>query len=107
MVCEKCEKKLSKIITPDPMRLKAGTKNTSEGPSGKGGRKVGENKALESKNKNRYNPYTEDFKQCRICKTSVHQAGCHFCQGCAYKKGICSMCGKQVLDTSKYKQCAV
>lgn len=25
---------------------------------------------------------------------------------CAYKKGICAMCGKQVLDTSKYKQTA-
>lgn len=24
--------------------------------------------------------------------------------GCAYKKGICAMCGKQVLDTSSYKQ---
>lgn len=22
--------------------------------------------------------------------------------GCAYKKGICSMCGKQILDTSGY-----
>lgn len=23
---------------------------------------------------------------------------------CAYKRGICAMCGKQVLDTTSYKQ---
>lgn len=26
-----------------------------------------------------------------------------FCQRCAYRKGICAMCGKQVLDTSGLK----
>ncbi|XP_043800847.1 cysteine-rich PDZ-binding protein isoform X2 [Apis laboriosa] len=40
MVCEKCEKKLGKVITPDPW--KNGARNTVES----GGRKVGENKAL-------------------------------------------------------------
>lgn len=51
-----------------------------------GGRKVGENKALTSK-KSRYSPYTKEFGKCRICKTSVHQVGSHYCQACAYKKG--------------------
>lgn len=58
MVCDKCEKKLGKVITPDPW--KSGARNTVES----GGRKVGENKALTA-NKNRYNPYTTKFETCR------------------------------------------
>lgn len=44
------------------------------------------------------------FVECRICRTKVHQAGSNFCQGCAYKKGICAMCGKKILDTKSYCQ---
>ncbi|XP_025915282.1 cysteine-rich PDZ-binding protein [Apteryx rowi] len=72
-----------------------------------GGRKLNENKALTSK-KARFDPYGKNkFAICRICKSSVHQPGSHYCQGCAYKKGICSMCGKKVLDTKNYKQTSV
>lgn len=39
-----------------------------------------------------------------ICRTKVHQLGSHYCQACAYKKGICAMCGKKLLDTKNYKQ---
>ncbi|KAI8487623.1 uncharacterized protein LOC144913042 isoform X1 [Branchiostoma floridae x Branchiostoma belcheri] len=46
MVCEKCQKKLGKVITPDPW--KDGARNTTEG----GGRRVNENKLLTQK-KNR------------------------------------------------------
>lgn len=36
----------------------------------------------------RFDPYSKTgFATCRICKSSVHQAGSHYCQGCAYKKG--------------------
>lgn len=68
-----------------------------------------------------------NVRKCKLCKTKVHQDKAHYCQGkpkknctyhtektdyshwtwcidCAYKKGICAMCGKQVLDTSAYKQ---
>lgn len=100
MVCEKCQKKLGKVITPDPW--KSGARNTTEG----GGRKVNENKALTSK-KNRYNPYTASFSKCKICKSSVHQPGSHYCQGCAYKKGICAMCGKKIIETKDYRQTSV
>ncbi|XP_060076329.1 cysteine-rich PDZ-binding protein-like [Ylistrum balloti] len=99
MVCEKCQKKLGKVITPDPW--KSGARNTTEG----GGRKVGENKALTAK-KNRFSPYAT-FEKCRICKSSVHQAGSHYCQGCAYKKGICAMCGKKIIETKNYRQTSV
>ncbi|XP_046550989.1 cysteine-rich PDZ-binding protein-like isoform X2 [Haliotis rubra] len=100
MVCEKCQKKLGKVITPDPW--KSGARNTTEG----GGRKVGENKALTAK-KNRFNPYSTGFDKCRICKSIVHQPGSHYCQGCAYKKGICAMCGKKIIDTTNYRQTSV
>ncbi|XP_020614203.1 cysteine-rich PDZ-binding protein-like [Orbicella faveolata] len=99
MVCDKCQKKLGKVICPDPW--KSGARNTTEG----GGRKVNENKLLTQK-KNRFNPYST-FNKCKICKQTVHQAHSHYCQGCAYKKGICAMCGKQVLDTSNYRQTSV
>ncbi|XP_018023017.1 cysteine-rich PDZ-binding protein [Hyalella azteca] len=97
MVCEKCEKKLGKVITPDVW--KSGARNTTES----GGRKINENKLLTSK-KNRFNPTTTQFKECRICRTKVHQVGGNYCQACAYKKGICAMCGKKVLDTKSYCQ---
>ena len=40
-----------------------------------------------------------------MCKLSVSQ-DYQYCQKCAYHKGLCAMCGKQILDTSKYKQSA-
>ncbi|XP_006638697.1 cysteine-rich PDZ-binding protein [Lepisosteus oculatus] len=101
MVCEKCEKKLGRVITPDTW--KDGARNTTES----GGRKLNENKALTSK-KGRFDPYGKSrFAICRICKSSVHQPGSNYCQGCAYKKGICAMCGKKVLETKNYKQTSV
>uniref|UniRef100_A0A3P8U4M5 Cysteine-rich PDZ-binding protein n=1 Tax=Amphiprion percula TaxID=161767 RepID=A0A3P8U4M5_AMPPE len=95
------EKKLGRVITPDTW--KDGARNTTES----GGRKLNENKMLTSK-KARFDPYSKTgFATCRICKSSVHQSGSHYCQGCAYKKGICAMCGKKVLDTKNYKQTSV
>jgi len=95
MVCDKCQKKLGKVVTPDPW--KSGARNTAES----GGVKVGGNKLLSKSG--RFSPYGQ-FNKCRICKQSVHQAGSRYCQGCAYKKGICAMCGKQILDTKDYRQ---
>ncbi|KAK2163251.1 hypothetical protein LSH36_83g04095 [Paralvinella palmiformis] len=97
MILHSGEKKLGKVVTPDPW--KAGARNITEG----GGRKVNENKALTA-SKNRYSPYSSTFEKCRICKSSVHQKGSHYCQGCAYKKGICAMCGKKIIDTKGYRQ---
>ncbi len=100
MVCEKCTKKLGKVITPDTW--KDGARNTTES----GGRSINENKALSSK-KTRYSPYAPSFKKCGICKSVVHQAGSHYCQQCAYKKGICAMCGVKILDVKGYRQTSV
>eukprot|EP00271_Cylindrocystis_brebissonii_P004821 TRINITY_DN16745_c0_g1_i1.p1 TRINITY_DN16745_c0_g1~~TRINITY_DN16745_c0_g1_i1.p1 ORF type:complete len:100 (-),score=16.31 TRINITY_DN16745_c0_g1_i1:476-775(-) len=99
MVCDKCEKKLTKVIVPD--KWKAGASNTTEA----GGRKLNENKLLSSKK--RFSPYAAGAaKKCIICKQQLHQDA-KYCQSCSYKKGVCAMCGKQVLDTSMYKQSAV
>ncbi|KAG8385704.1 hypothetical protein BUALT_Bualt03G0072800 [Buddleja alternifolia] len=134
MVCEKCEKKLAKIIVPD--KWKEGASNTTEG----GGRKINENKLLSKKNRCDvsivvyvlsveselkfmewnvpiscaeelwfvcrdeiclWTPYGQT--KCIICKQQVHQNG-KYCHTCAYSKGVCAMCGKQVIDTKFYKQ---
>ncbi|XP_062194982.1 uncharacterized protein LOC133898335 [Phragmites australis] len=93
MVCAKCEKKLGKVIVPD--KWKEGASNTNES----GGRKINENKLLSKKN--RWTPYGNT--KCIICKQQVHQDA-KYCHTCAYSKGVCAMCGKQVLDTKLYKQ---
>ncbi|XP_037466789.1 cysteine-rich PDZ-binding protein-like [Triticum dicoccoides] len=87
------EKKLGKVIVPD--KWKEGASNTFEG----GGRKINENKLLSKKS--RWTPYGNT--KCIICKQQVHQDG-KYCHTCAYSKGVCAMCGKQVLDTKLYKQ---
>ncbi len=95
MVCDRCEKKgkLTKVAPAEPWK---------SGP-----RKIGENKLLSSK-KTRFDPTGgKDFARCRICKNRVHQVGSHYCQECAYKKGICAMCGKKMLSTKNYKQSSV
>ncbi|CAH9119380.1 unnamed protein product [Cuscuta europaea] len=84
MVCEKCEKKLAKVIVPD--KWKEGAHNTTEG----GGRKINENKLLSKKK--RWTPYgsTNGSTKCIICKQQVHQDG-KYCHTCAYSKG-CVLC---------------
>ena len=94
MVCNKCQKKLGKIITPDVW--KSGARNTTGMLficiiekfhfnqnffyilKESGGRSINENKALTSR-KNRFQPY-QKFETCKICKQKVHQAGSHYCQ---------------------------
>ncbi|RYQ93839.1 hypothetical protein Ahy_B09g100068 isoform B [Arachis hypogaea] len=49
----------------------------------------------------RWTPYGNT--KCIICKQQVHQDA-KYCHTCAYSKGVCAMCGKQVLDTKFYKQ---
>lgn len=97
MVCDNCEKKLSKLVTPDPWK----GDNSKNGSSEK--RKINENKALTS-SKNKFNPLSRTLAPCRICRQKVHQEGSHYCQSCAYKKGICAMCGKKLLNIKNYKQ---
>ena len=83
MVCTKCEKKLTKVAP-------AAKWKDSDNAGTSSGRKIGENKAL-SKLK-QWAPYS---RNCISCKCSL-QADYRYCQKCAYAKGLCAMCGKQV-----------
>ena len=96
MVCSSCEKKLAKLAAPDTW--KDGSRNTAGGKDG--GRVIGENKALTAARSARYSPYAS---KCSVCKQSLHQQGI-YCQTCAYAKGLCSMCGLKVIDTTFYRQ---
>jgi cysteine-rich PDZ-binding protein len=94
MVCESCEARLSKVIVPD--KWKDGAKNTvtSGGTvAGKTNKALGKLKA--------HDAYIPKEQICRICKTKT-QFGYNFCNNCAHKKGLCTMCGKKVIDTSKH-----
>jgi hypothetical protein len=99
MVCEKCEKKLSTIITPDVW--KAGSMNNAES-----GRKMGASAAASvmrtSKTKNRMGPYMGKNK-CRECKCPVIVPNGVLCNTCAYKSGQCAGCGKEQFDVSSHK----
>ncbi|RDB23336.1 Cysteine-rich PDZ-binding protein [Hypsizygus marmoreus] len=94
MVCKKCETKLSKVAAPDPF-------TASSSSIKDGSRKVGENKLLSrpGSSKNRFQPYQG---KCKDCKQPVTQNKAKYCHGCAYKKGLCAICGKQILDTTGY-----
>jgi hypothetical protein len=86
MVCSKCEKKLTKVACPEKWK------------DGSEGRAINENKALSKKQA--WAPHTA---KCTVCKSAL-QASYTYCQPCAYRNGLCAMCGKQVLDLKGYKQ---
>ena len=88
MVCEKCEKKLSKSAVPDVW--KDGSRNAGAGRDG--GRSVARNTMLGSGRS-----FAPHLKTCRICKTKLSQDAI-YCNPCAFSKGICAMCGVAVAD---------
>ncbi|KAI9633978.1 uncharacterized protein MKK02DRAFT_38649 [Dioszegia hungarica] len=103
MVCKKCEKRLTTVAAPDPFQPSSST------------RKIGENKLLTARA--RAAPYVKPGaggvgkgktntmgNKCIDCKLSCQQNGAIRCHKCAYKKGLCAICGTIVLDTSRYKQ---
>eukprot|EP01038_Epipyxis_sp_PR26KG_P003964 gene3964-5684_t len=110
MVCESCELKQRTICVPD--KWKEGSKNhvssskssSSTANSNFGGVKAGKtNKALASLSKkaNFNAQWLPTNHTCKICKSKVLQ-NMNYCNDCAHKKGICSMCGKKTVDTASY-----
>jgi len=95
MVCPDCEKKKTAVICPDVW--KDGARNTLES----GGRKINENKLL-TKSKIKATPYGKTGDKCIECKKNIYTG--KFCQTCAYRKGVCNMCGKKIMDTKGYRQ---
>ncbi|KAI1706416.1 microtubule-associated protein CRIPT domain-containing protein [Ditylenchus destructor] len=94
MVCEKCTSKLAKLATVH-------TNKSSPGSS----RVTNENKLISSAQK--FKAGRDEFKKCRICKKMTHHISAHYCQSCAYQKGICPFCGRKVLETKNYRQSGV
>jgi len=70
-------------------------------------RRVGQNMLLLRKARTKTARVVPYAQKCKICKSKVHQAGGHYCNNCAYRKGICAMCGKKVLDVKSYRQSTV
>ena len=114
-MCESCEKRLkAKVCVPD--KWKDGAQNTNDvrglggsdlsngsiakSSSASGGKVGRTNKALERLKASE--TWVPKKTICRICKSKT-QVNMNFCNDCAHKKGICTMCGKKVVDTSMHK----
>ena len=103
MVCSTCERKLKRVIAPDPWAQRVAAANSNGG--GGGAKKVKKdtnttttttNAVLSSKKR-----YVLGSQRCTICKKSLHQPGV-FCQPCAFQQGKCAMCGVDVQDVSMH-----
>lgn len=105
MVCGDCEKKkLTTICVPD--KWTDGARNVAS-TSSNAGIKVGKTNKLLSKLKSTSAMPSAPVKfSCRICKNKV-QTNMNYCNDCAHKKGICTMCGKKVVDVSQHKMSLV
>jgi len=102
MPCSKCENKLASLATPSVKKasdLYGGVGAPRSTGSSAPERKIGENKMLSKPAKKRFTPYATT---CGDCGLRTHQGG-KYCQKCAYKRGVCGICGKKILDTSAYK----
>ncbi|KAJ1507696.1 hypothetical protein HMI54_003906 [Coelomomyces lativittatus] len=97
MVCKKCEQKLTKLATPEVRKANAGNTALVANESIGSSSRLAKSKFSVKK----VNPYS---RMCLQCKQPVHLKEGKYCQQCAYKKGICAMCGIQILDTQRYKQ---
>ena len=66
-----------------------------------GGIKAGKtNKVLQKKTIS--DKYIPSERICKICRSKI-QSNMFYCNDCAHQKGICTMCGKKVIDTSKHR----
>ena len=109
MVCSTCEKKLKRVIAPDPWAQRVAAAANSNGGGGGGGGGVHAKKVKDTKPPNTNanavlsskKRYVLGSQRCTICKKSLHQPGV-FCQPCAFQQGKCAMCGVDVQDVSMH-----
>jgi hypothetical protein len=115
MVCEKCESKLRSLAVPEVKRKRdvasasAPSAAASEAPARAAAPTVGGKMpsaarvASSLSGAARAQPFVA--QACRICHTHLRDANCHYCQSCAYRNGICAMCGRKlVADLHRFKQ---
>lgn len=95
MVCDSCEAKQgSNVCVPD--KWKTGARNVVAIGAVRPGKT---NKLLAAKAVGAQ--WLPQESRCRLCQGKV-LAKMHYCNDCAHKRGICTMCGKKVLDTKSY-----
>ena len=93
MVCDSCQLKVGNKSSSSNEKWKEATRSSLK--------VIGKtNKALNAKKVS--SQYIPNESVCRICKSKV-LLNMFYCNDCAYKKGICTMCGKKVMDTSMHK----
>ena len=80
MVCESCQAKIKALPVPD--KWKDGSRSAGVGGAIKAGKT---NKLLEKKSFSA--PYVAMDSACKICKSKVLPK-MHYCNNCAYKKGM-------------------
>ena len=104
MVCDTCQTKLKKSSQMD--MFKGGSADGKSHKIGRHGddRQLNENKLL---SKNRFGNMKSGLKgggskNCRLCKGMLHANQELYCQHCAFKNGLCTMCGVKVMNTSMY-----
>ncbi|KAK0188643.1 hypothetical protein F5146DRAFT_674098 [Armillaria mellea] len=131
MVCKKCEKKLSKVAAPDPFTsssssIKDGSRKVGENklltrPGSSKNRfqvksrfsvgmcsnnmhsRIKGNVKIASRQSPRIKQSTVMVRYHSSCLSNSLGPDILFSySGCAYKKGLCSICGKQILDTTGY-----
>eukprot|EP01006_Ploeotia_vitrea_P035098 TRINITY_DN65838_c0_g1_i1.p1 TRINITY_DN65838_c0_g1~~TRINITY_DN65838_c0_g1_i1.p1 ORF type:complete len:117 (+),score=49.06 TRINITY_DN65838_c0_g1_i1:56-406(+) len=112
MVCKKCEKKLGAIVVPD--QWKAGSRNSTAKREIGGNKLLSKRKGIDKSAKKKAKLLKRQMKllkataaagdsKCKICKGNLHSLGHHYCNECAFRKGICSMCGKKVAETKMHR----
>ena len=89
MVCDKCEKKLTKLATPDVWNVKQQNQ-----------KKVATHMILPGFSKNKFDPIGN---KCIECKKKTIPKDEKLCQPCAYAKGKCKLCGDKILEIKFYK----
>ena len=91
MVCDSCQKKVKTVAVAD--KWKEGSRSSLKVP-GKTNKALAAHKAKQQ--------YIPSQCLCRICKSKI-QFNMNYCNDCAHKKGICTMCGKKQVNTSSHK----
>lgn len=82
MVCDECARKISNLVTVDDKNKRMFGKVKIDIKKLGGGKEI--------------------YNKCLSCKGRAEDKN-KFCLTCAYRKGICEMCGKQLTKNKMYK----
>jgi hypothetical protein len=114
MVCAKCHAKLQRLVVPDRVERVAkspAAQAVAAAPAGAAAAAAGAAGATRPGPKVGVSPLLKRplgagaaTHKCKQCAAPLKLAGYLYCHGCAYKAGVCAMCGVKVMDTKFYRQ---